>query len=122
MKKIGTLFIGLLFAFGGFAQTAKVDGSQAELEKNLVANTLTLVMPSEVATETIKKSATYYTDYFSVKYNEGNHQALLTFVDPSKIDISRRVVTRFLLSCGVRSVDFDGKSYTIMQFYDTFLK
>lgn len=122
MKNLMTLFAVIMFAFGGFSQTAKVQGTAAELKAGLSANHIAFIMPNEVTADKVKSSAAYYTDYFTVGYNADSHTATIQFVTAGNIEVARRVVTRFLLSCGVRNVNFENKDYTIMQFYTEFLK
>lgn len=122
MKNLMTLFAVILFAFGGFSQTAKVEGTQAELKSQLAKNRVEFILPTNVTAEKVSKSAAYYTDYFSVNFDAKTHKASLEFVKAGNMDMSHRVVTRFLLSCGIRNVNFDGKDYTIMQFYSNFMR
>lgn len=120
MKKLIILFAITLFASVGFAQTATVEGTAATLKKNLSENYVQFTMPSEVTSEVVEKSAQYYTDYFTVDFKAESKTARINILDQE--DQARRVITRFLLSTGVRTVSFEGKDYTIMEFYSNFLE
>lgn len=120
MKKIFTILTVLIFAIGSYAQTAKVDGDLASFKKSLADKVVAFTMPEKTTTEEVKKSAQYYTDYFTVDYKEESQLVTIRLVDQD--EMARRVITRFLLSTGVRTVEFEGKDYTIMEFYNDFLK
>ncbi|HLW30313.1 MAG TPA: hypothetical protein VKX29_05605 [Brumimicrobium sp.] len=120
MKKIITLISIITLAFGSFAQIANVEGSKDALNKSLSANFIEFVMPKDVTAENINKSAQFYTDYFTVEYNADNKVARVNLLNSD--GTGRRVITRFLLSTGVRGVNFDGQDYSIMEFYTNFLE
>lgn len=120
MKKLILLFAIMIFAGIGFAQTAVVSGTSATLKKNLSENFVEFKMPSEVTTEVVDKSAQYYTDYFTVDFKPETKVARINILDQE--EQARRVISRFLLSTGVRTVSFEGKDYTIMEFYANFLE
>ena len=120
MKKLIILFAITIFAGVGFAQTAVVSGTTATLNKNLEQNFVEFKMPSEVTTEVVDKSAQYYTDYFTVDFKPETYIARINIIDQEAQ--ARRVISRFLLSTGVRTVNFEGKDYTIMEFYSNFLE
>jgi len=119
MKKLIILFAIMIFAGVGFTQTATVEGTSATLKKQLSENYVAFKMPQEVTKETVGKSAGYYTDYFTVDFNAQTKVARINILDQEIQE--RRVITRFLLSTGVRTVNFEGKDYTIMEFYGNFL-
>jgi hypothetical protein len=120
MKKLITIFALLFLTVGVFAQTAKVEGTPETLKDNLSHDVLEFIMTSNVTNEEVDNSAQYYTEYFTVDYNSESHKATINFIENSIK--SRRVVTRFLLSTGVRSVDFNDKNYTIMEFFSEHLE
>ncbi len=110
----------MIFAGVGFAQTATVSGTAATLKKNISENFVEFTMPSEVTKDVVEKSAQYYTDYFTVDFNTKSNVARINIIDQE--DQARRVISRFLLSTGVRTVNFEAKDYTIMEFYSNFLE
>ena len=120
MKKLITLIAIMVFTLGTFAQTAKVEGDKDLLKSNLVNKKVVFVMPSDMTAETIDKSAQYYTDYFTVDYNGESKVTKILLLSDAETD--RRVIMRFLLSTGVRTINFDGQDYTIMEFYSSFLE
>lgn len=120
MKKIFTLLVGLIFTIGSFAQVAKVEGDKSTLDKALAENQVAFVMPENTTEAEVLRSAQYYTEYFTVDYDADNGVATITLVNEDPM--AKRVITRFLLSTGVRTVNFDGEDYTIMEFYTSFLE
>ncbi|HLV42680.1 MAG TPA: hypothetical protein VKY37_10395 [Brumimicrobium sp.] len=120
MKKLITLIAIMIFSLSAFAQIAKVEGSEEVLKENLADNRVVFIMPSEMTSETIEKSAQYYTDYFTVDYDEKSQKAKILLISGDESD--RRVIVRFLLSSGVRTISFAGSDYTIMEFYSSFLE
>ncbi|HLW38964.1 MAG TPA: hypothetical protein VKX31_01140 [Brumimicrobium sp.] len=120
MKKIITIFTVLIFTAISFSQTAKVEGDKAAFEQKLSNNIVEFVMPGTTSSEEVSKSAQYYTEYFTVDYNEETKVAKIVLINEDPM--ARRVITRFLLSTGVRSIDFIGEEHTIMGFYSSFLE
>ena len=121
MKNLVTLFALLFFTIGSYAQTAIVKGNQDDLKKTLSSGYVEFVFPDKVTSEEVEKSAQYYTEYFNVDFNEDTHIAKIIFLN-SEDELSRKIVQRFLLSSGVRTVHFDEKDYSISQFYNDILK
>ena len=120
MKKLFTLIITIAFATISFAQTANVEGNKDSLEKKLADNYVEFLMPKNTKTEEVEKSAQYYTEYFTVEFDEVSKKAKIKLIDMDPM--ARRVITRFLLSAGVRTINFDNQDYTIMEFYSNFLE
>lgn len=120
MKKLFILFALTVFAGVGFAQTAMVEGDAATLKNQLSENYVEFLMPKDVTSGVVEKSAQYYTDYFTVDFKPATNKARINLLNQE--EQARRVITRFLLSTGVRTVNFDGKDYTIMEFYSNFLQ
>jgi hypothetical protein len=120
MKKLIILFAILIFAGVGFAQTATVSGTAVTLKKNLSEDFVEFKLPSEVTNDVVEKSAQYYTDYFTVDFNDKTKIARVNLLNQD--EQAKRVISRFLLSIGVRTVSFEAKDYTIMEFYSNFLE
>ncbi len=121
MKNLMTLVALLLFTVGSFAQTAVVKGNQAELKKSLSDGVVEFVMPEKTTDAEVKKAAQYYTEYFAVTFNQDTKVATIKLND-SEDQLARKIIQRFLLSTGVRTIKFDGNDYSIAQFYNEALK
>lgn len=120
MKKLFMLSIILFSSIVAFSQTATIDGNKETMKKAVEKGVFEISMPSSVSIDDINKNKEYYTDYFTVDYNDANKLATITMVDDSAK--SRRVITRLLLSVGVKEVNVDGKDYTFNDFFNTFLQ
>lgn len=121
MKNLMTLFALMFFTLGSFAQTANVKGNQDDLNKTLSNGYVEFVMPEKVTNEDIEKSAQYYTEHFTVDFSEDTHVAKVQLID-SEDELSRKIIQRFLLSAGIRAIQFDGKEYSIAEFYNDVMK
>ncbi len=108
----------LTFGFT-FAQTASVSGNEATIAEQVEKGTFEIQMPNTTSNEDITKSAEYYVDYFTVEYNGETKVASIKMVDNTPS--SRRVINRLLLSNGVRTIAFNGKEFSINEFYDKYL-
>lgn len=120
MKNLFLLSIIMLTSAVAFGQTAKVDGNRETLKSAVEAGVFEILMPDSVSEEDVEKNKGYYTDYFSVSYNTANRLATIEMLDNSPK--GRRVITRLLLSLGVKEVNVDGENYSLNDFYNKFLQ
>ena len=120
MKNIIVILAVLFFGMGVFAQTAKVNGNENTFKEQLASNHITYILPENTTSEMVEKSAQYYIDYFNVEFDEKSKKATLKLINND--EASRRVINRFLLSTGVRTINFDGNDYKIMEFYSKYLE
>lgn len=120
MKTIMFTLVALLFSAFSFAQTVTYKGSGEDVKKGIEKGEFVFVFGADASAEEINKNANYYTDYFTVSFSDATKTAIITMVDNS--EMGRRVITRFLLSNGIKSVAIDGKEHTLNDFYDTYLK
>ena len=123
MKKIFLAFTLLLgFAVVGFAQDraaiAKTEG-KLELIKSKESGEYAFVLPSNVTEEAVEKNSKYYTEYFTVNFDDGSKEVEITMI--SEEDIATKVIGRFLISCGVQEVEIDGASLPVTDFIDKHL-
>lgn len=123
MKKFfSTLIIVLGFAAVGFSQTeaavANSEGKSA-LVASKASGQYSFTLPSTVTEESVAKNAAYYTDYFTVDYNDATKVANITMVNNEAS--SRIVIARFLSASGAREVEIDGTNYSIGDFIQNFL-
>lgn len=119
MKTIITLFAFVLTLSFGFAQTASISGDESTLNSQVEKGEFSIEMPESTNADEINKSAEYYVDYFTVNYDDKSKIAKISMVDNTPS--SRRVINRLLLSNGVRTINFNGKEFSINEFYDTYL-
>jgi hypothetical protein len=120
MKTIIITLVALVFSAFSFAQTVSYKGSGEDVKKGVEKGEFVFVFDAGASAEEINKNANYYTDYFNVAFNDETKTAIITMVDNS--EMGRRVITRFLLSNGIKSVALDGQEHTLNDFYDKYLK
>lgn len=123
MKKLfSTLIIVLGFAAIGFSQTeaavANSEGKSA-LVASKTSGQYTFTLPSTATEESVAKNAAYYTEYFTVAYDDATKVANITMVynEPQ----SRIIIARFLSASGAREVEIDGTNYSIGDFIQNYL-
>jgi hypothetical protein len=107
-----------LFSFGQekIATISSADNFRTENQKGLYQFTL----DAGITGKDVALSAEYYTMYFTVDFNEKNHQAIITMKD--KEDRSKHIICRFLISLGVQDVQFNSVAYPVEDFYTKFLR
>lgn len=120
MKKLVALFVVAIVGFTSYAQTAKVEGTPATMKENVQQGVFTFEMPSSASSIEIKRTTSYYVDYFTVDFNADTKTVKIKMIDNSPE--GRRVVTRFLLSNKVSIIEFNSEEYKITEFYDNFMK
>lgn len=112
-----------LIAFTGVSQekinTAQTEGN-TELLKSKKSREYSFVMPHEISTERVEKSAKYYTSYFSVNYNPETREASIQMNEERTK--GEMVMGRFLSSCGVRFLKVDDKNITLDEFMNSYLR
>jgi hypothetical protein len=68
-------------------------------------------MPNSTSSSSIEQNSKYYTIYFSVKFNEINHEVDISMI--TNDEKSRHILCRFLVSSGIEKINLDGKNYLI---------
>lgn len=77
-------------------------------------------LPATATAEAVSEKASYYTQYFTVEFNEKTKKAKIKMVqDDSR---SRRVIVRFLVSNEIRTVSMEGKDYLVDEFYKQYIQ
>ncbi|MBP6089900.1 MAG: hypothetical protein KA521_01490 [Crocinitomicaceae bacterium] len=121
-----TFFLTILAAvsFGtlSYSQEMKsvVTQSKSELAAAKNSGIFVFKLPVSVSSEDVAKNASYYVNYFKVDYNKVKSEAKVTMVTNDAT--SRRIIMRFISSCGINSYIVDGVSLKIDEFYTTYLQ
>lgn len=100
--------------------TVVVAATLSEFENNLSQNSLSITFPSIADATKITSTSDFYTDYFTVQYNETTRVAKLHFLNNE--NISRLVTVRFLFSNNINFVNFNGNTYENTTFFEQYLK
>src|SRR5690554_5979832 len=104
MKKLFAITTIMLLAVGSYAQVAKMEGNNESLNKMMEAGYIEYTIPSDVTVEQVEKSAQYYTEYFSVQFDENASKVKFNFVNPND-NFAKMVVNRFLSSIEVSKIE-----------------
>lgn len=120
MKHLITIFTILFFAFGTYAQIASVGGNENAVQKMLAKDYIEFSFPSEVTQERIDHSSKFYVNNFTVDYNKDSKIVKINFVETD--EMSKKIVVRFLVSSGIKGVEFNKVIYSPMEFYDKVMK
>jgi hypothetical protein len=124
MKKIiYTLFVLVGFISMGFTQEkseiANTEG-KTELLKSRESGEYVFVLPARLTKDQVAKNASYYTNMFSVAFDENSYEAKVTILDNAPK--SRFVIARFLSACGIRFVKVNDDFVDITEFINQYLK
>lgn len=122
MKKVAFLFIALclnLLVFGQKSLSASAKNS-TELKGGVASGHIQLILPSEVTAENVTTYAKYYTNMFTVDFDEKSH--LATFHMITNDTFSRRVILRFLSANQIVSVQVENKNYDLGTFFENYLQ
>lgn len=124
MKKLISTFAFVLgvvaFSFAQDAtNTAQSEGADA-LTKSKLSGIYTLVLPEGTTDKEVEEAASYYTDFFTVDFDEASREASIEIV--GEAPSSARVMLRFLSVCGVNFVDVDGEAKQLQSFYAEHVK
>lgn len=121
MKKI--LFLFLLVTGFSFSQDkifeAKVTNPK-KLESFKTSGELSFTFPSSTTKENIEKTAKYYTQFFTVTFDEKKSEVLIKMVNND--EKSRHIINRFLIANKISQVNLDGQLFKVEAFYETHLK
>lgn len=122
MKKLFTLTLMLSLAMFSFTQQkgeAFIKGNETSMNAAKETGVFEFKLPNTATKIEVEKNKAYYTDYFTVEYKPELQIALIRMVDNTAGN--RRVITRFLVSNGVRTVKLGDTSYTVAEFYEKFM-
>lgn len=75
--------------------------------------------PTSITMDKITSSATYYTDYFTVGYDEPTHSVLVSMINNTSQN--RRVIMRFLMTARIQKIKVDNTEMFIQDFYNEYL-
>jgi len=77
-------------------------------------------LPASATKASVAQAASYYTQYFTVTFDESSKKAKLTMVQDDTP--GRQVIVRFLVSNNVREITMDGKDYEVQTFFENYIK
>lgn len=107
-------------AFSQEASNIATTKGSKELAASKVNGNFIFVLPDNVTSDQVTKSAKYYTHYFSVDFDVDSHTVKVEMKDNTQK--GRYVIARFLSSCGVRYLAVDSENLELYDFLDKHLK
>jgi hypothetical protein len=123
MKKLFVLTIMIIgFNAISFAQEinqAKFTMSGAELKTALNNGEVSFFFNKNIDAEAVKNSTAYYTQYFSVVYDNKTGKSTLKLTED---DMSKMVISRYMMSNGISEVLIDGKTISVQDFMAEYLR
>jgi hypothetical protein len=121
MKNLFLIMVAFLgFSFASVAQKAVFTEGKAELINSKKSGNYSFTFPEDTDAEELKTFASYYTDYFTVSYDEDSKKVELVMVENT--EINRRIITRFLGSSGIETVVVGDSKLTLDDFFGTYLQ
>lgn len=117
-----TIFAAFSFTAVSFSQEVKSVTTQPKSELATAKSTGLYVfkLPTSVSVEDVTKNASYYVNYFKVDFNKSKSEAKITMLTNDAT--SRRIITRFISSCGINSYNVEGVAMKMDEFYTAFLQ
>ncbi len=124
MKKLIATFVCVMgFVAMSLAQdatnTAGTSGADA-LIKSKASGEYVYTLPQAVTADLISQKAAYYVKFFTVTFDEANHEATVNMLNDEVS--SRAVMIRLLTGCGVQFVEVDGEALQLQAFMDKHLQ
>lgn len=123
MKKLAFIAAFGMIGFSSLAQEAPLKASAQSIEKVIESKSTGIYefqMPSELKAEDIKKNAEYYTQYFTVTYDNATKKAVIKMIENT--EKSRLVIVRFMIANNVKEIKMGETTYSVEKFYADFIK
>lgn len=89
--------------------------STKDFQAQELKDIFTFTVSKDITAEQVKYQSAFYTDYFTVQFNEATHQ--LTFKMNDQDLKKRNIMRRMFAGLEVESVQFDGIFYTVDDFF-----
>jgi hypothetical protein len=123
MKKLFVLPILLIGLYSAsYAQEmnqARFTMTGAQLKEALNKGEVSFFFNKGIDAEAVKKSAEYYTQYFSVVYDKNTGKSSLKLTQD---DLSKLVISRFMMANGISEVIIDGEVISVQDFIAKYLR
>jgi hypothetical protein len=120
MQKLFFSLIFTLVTLISFGQDVANFGTSTTIIQGKQVGKFEVKLPSRVTNEDVSNYAQYYTNYFTVTYNNKTNIASIQMVNNDSQ--TRRIIIRFLAANQISLVSVDNTPYDLNTFYDNFLK
>lgn len=101
------------------SNTALTAGADALL-KSKASGAYVYTLPEDVTNEKVEHASQYYTQYFTVDFDDASNEATLTMANEK--DANKAVMIRFLSACGVKFVAVDDATLNLHEFMEQHLQ
>lgn len=115
-KKIFGVLLGLMISISTFANGGVIYSDASTADKSKTEGVFNFAFDETYTIEKINKTAQYYTNYFEVTpvKTESGIKVSLKLIEDN--EMSRRVITRFFVSLGVKEISVDGATVILEDF------
>ena len=109
----------VLSAFAASAQKTAT-ATPESFTKGKSAGVFTFTLPADITAEKVNQSRNYYTQYFTVNFDEAKH--IVTISLAKNEEMNKQVINRFMTSLDIRSFKIADKDYTFRTMFDEYMK
>jgi hypothetical protein len=120
MKTIFSTIVFVLAMAFSFGQDLAVVKSAKDLTGIKETGKGYITLPAEMTKDAVAASASYYTRYFTVDFNENTKVATITMVNND--ERSRQVIVRFLVACSIQKIDVAGDVISRDDLFEKYLR
>ena len=121
MKKILGLAFGLMLSAMTFAQSHVTFNDAADSYDKTATTAFHFTFDSSFNVDDLNTTATYYTDYFTVATTSEESGTAVTITLKQDDEMSRRVITRFMVSSKVMHIGVNGEDLSVDEFMGTYI-
>ncbi len=120
MKTILTTMLVLFALNFTFAQNTAIAKNKSDITSIKESGVGSLVLPTKMTKSEVEAKSKYYTQYFTVAYDEASQKVTFTMVEND--EKGRAVIMRFLSGCDVQEVRVGEEILSVNDMYMKYLK
>jgi len=120
MKTILTTMLVLFTLNCTFAQKTAIVKNKSQVTSIKEAGVGTITMPGDITASEIESKSKFYTQYFTVNFDEATKIATFNMVEND--ERGRAVIMRFLSACDTQDIRVGDEILSIQDFYQKYLK
>jgi hypothetical protein len=120
MKKV---FLIVTLIFVGFstinAQSYAISADAKKLEIAKNTGVYEFIMGADVTEDKVAEVSKYYTEYFTIKFDEATHKATITLFN--KDETSKMVMTRYFITIGADKIAMGDELMPIQDYFKKYI-
>lgn len=120
MQKLFFSLIFTLVTLVSFGQDVANFGTSTTVNQGKQTGKFEVKLPARVTPEDVANYSQYYTNFFTVSFNNTTKIASIQMVNNDSQ--TRRIILRFLTANQISLISVDNTPYDLNTFYDNFLK